>query len=342
MNRLHKFSNSPSKLILFFIKNKPGHIISLLIITLIIGTTPALDGILVKLFLDKISSFNTNTVVELPGVIIWWIVLYFIYYEIWNIIWRLYDYVFFKTWPVLKGIVVEFFFNYIIDHSHSFFQINLTGDIVNRITEASRSLEMIYSIFIELLLRKGVALIASIFALYYVNPILALIFIIWLVVFCSISMAFSKKIKDYSNTYSRNKAILSGKLVDTISNIFNIRMFCRQNYEKKYLKNVINSVVESDIKMQWFMFKLRYILSLSCSIVIISMLYYASFKYSKTLLTIGDFALIITICSEVSNNILDTGQNFGDFFEQYGAFSQSLSLLFKHDISNIMNGENSV
>lgn len=66
--------------------------------------------------------------------------------------------------------------------------------------------------------------------------------------------------------------------------------------------------------------------------MIFVMIYYLSQLREKHLITIGDFALVITLCLAVADDIWDFSQDLGDLFEEIGAFSQSLDLLGPHSI----------
>jgi len=92
--------------------------------------------------------------------------------------------------------------------------------------------------------------------------------------------------------------------------------------------------------MQWFMLKIHYVLGLSCSIMIFSMIYYlASLKHSA-LITTGDCILIITICIAVVDDIWDLTQEFGDMFEEVGSFNQSISLIKPYIVKETTDTKN--
>ena len=307
-------------------------ILILVLLVGFMGLIPAIDSYLIKSLLDFIEHNNPQSNNKFLSQMLVWSVGYAFWWESINWLWRLYDYFYLTTMPKLKARTVDEYYKYVQHHSHRFFQKNLSGFTANRIVDASRSIEMLFNIANEKLFRKVFTLGGAIFTLYLVNPIFASVFIIWLTVFFAISGMCAKSVRNLSTTWARNRSLIAGKVVDAISNISSIRMYNNFDYEEKYLKKSLSEVVASEKLMNWYMFKLRYVLGLSCSIMIFVMLYYLSDLRATGDITIGDFALVITLCIAVADDIWDFIQELGDFFQEVGAFSQSLELLTPHTI----------
>ena len=321
----------------FLFSQEKKKILTLLFLVILIGVTPSIDSILLQKITDLIESYSNNNPNNLSINLVKWAIFYALWWESINIIWRLYDYIYLKTLPKIKTKLIDEFYNHVQDHSQDFFQTNLAGDITNKITEASRSLEMIFSFFTEKILRKLAVITFALITLYYVHYFVANIFLIWIIFFIIMSMYFAKTINKYSADYGKDKAAVSGSIVDSIANISVIRMFTSRNYERKFLAKYLNKSLESDQKMQWFMLKLRYTQGLLCSIMILAMIYYILLLRSQNLITIGDCVLIIALCVAVVDDIYDLTQEFGDFFEQVGIFDQALDLIKNHSITDKLN-----
>jgi len=332
--------SSTTKKCIYLLSNKRYIKISTLIFLIILtGVIPSVNSLLLQNITDSIDKYSNQDLkcLSLSSLLLKWIVIYGAWLEATNILWRIYDYAYMKIIPTIKARVVDYFYDHIQYHEHRFFQSNLAGDISNRITEASRSLEMIFAYAAEKILRKLAILVFALFTLYTVHTVIALIFCIWLISFISISLYFSRHINEYSTIYGRDKALVSGKIVDAISNITAIRIFDSYKYEGKYLGTYLDKSVRSDQNMQWFMFKLRYVLGMSCTLMICAMMYYVIDLRSNLTISIGQCILIITLCIAVIDDIWDLTQSFGDLFEQMGSFNQSTTLLTKHKITDKSN-----
>ncbi|MGC0371908.1 MAG: hypothetical protein DGJ47_000609, partial [Rickettsiaceae bacterium] len=209
---------------------------------------------------------------------------------------------------------------------------NLAGDISGRVTEASKSIEMVFAYINEKLFRKIITVFTTIVALYYTHAVFAFIFTTWLIFFLGVSFCFSKKINQYSVEFSKDKVNISGRIVDSISNVALVKMFSAHKFESDHLKIGLNKVIRSDRNLQWFMLKLRYVLGLSCTMMISLMIYYTISWRASNNITTGQCVMIISLCVAVVDDVWDMAQDFGDLFEYIGAFNQSLTLFSKYDI----------
>jgi ATP-binding cassette subfamily B protein len=320
--------------IYFLFQQQKKNVIILFILMCVLGAVPAIDSILLQYLTDHIEYYSDNNILgaTLVGLLFKWIFIYALWWEFMNAMWRLYDYCYLKALPSIMANVTDELYDYVQYHSHHFFQHNLAGDIANRISEASKSFEMIFAYVNEKVIKKSATLFFAILALYMVHPVIALIFTIWLSLFIGISLAFSKHINKYSRDFSRNKATMVGRIVDAITNISVVRMFSSHRYERSYLNHYIDMVLKSDQKMQIFMLKLRYVLGISCSIMIGCIIYYIILLRSEHILSTGQCVLVITLCISISEDIWDLTQEFGDLFEHIGAFNQSMTLLDPYKI----------
>lgn len=320
--------NSGLKLFFFFVKSQKKYVIAFVLLCLLVSTMPSIDSILLKKITNTLESFSTSTKSgDIIHTMLFWAVIYGLWWESANIGWRMYDYLYLKLMPPMKGKIIDVFYDYTQHHSHKFFQDNLAGHITNRINEAAKSFEMIFSILTEKIIKKTAATIFALATMYMVHPKLAFIFSTWIAAFVGMSFLFSDRISKYSTDFARNRSMISGKIVDAIANISAIRMFNQYRSERKYLQKYIDETVKSDQILQWFMFKLRYFLGLSCSIMIFFILYYLGVLRSTALITTGDCVLIVTLCIAIVTEIWDLTQEVGDIFEEIGTFRQSISLL---------------
>ena len=346
VNQAPCYSDKSLKIILkqcisFLFKRQKIKLLSLVLIIIFVGLIPSIDSIFLQQLTDSIESYSDEDLenINLISIIFKWVIIYGAWWESQNAILRLYDYAYLKIMPKIKAQVIDEIYNYIQFHSHDYFQKNLAGDIANRITEASRSLEMIFAYMNEKIIRKLAIITFALITLFTVHTSVALIFLTWVSVFISISLYFSKTINRYSTIYGKDKALVAGKIVDSVSNISVIRMFSSQRHEHQYIKQFLEQSVISDQNMQWFMLKLRYILGISCSVMICSMIYYIILLRGNLEITIGQCVLIITLCLTVVSDIWDLTQEFGDLFEQIGSFTQSLTLLEKQTIVDKKNAK---
>lgn len=334
------FSKSTIKLFFYFLKKREIKLSILALLCIIMGVIPAIDSVLLQKIINLIESFSDDKVKFLPKPMTFWAIMYGVWWGGVNIIWRIYDYIYLKTIPYIKGQILDEMYNYTQYHNHKFFQENLAGHITNRITEGARSFEIIIATFGEKIIRKIAIIIFALITMYLVHQIFATIFLIWICLFMGISIICSSKINKYSVNYARSKSNVAGNIVDSIANISSVRMFTSHKFERQNLEVRIDNAINNEQIMQFFMFNLRFILGVSCSIMIFMMIYYLANLRSQIQITTGDCVLILTLCVSVTGEIWDLTQEIGDIFEEIGNFNQSMSLIITpHIITDIDNAQ---
>lgn len=215
---------------------------------------------------------------------------------------RLLDWAKMKFFPSVRENVIKEMFNYLSQHSHQYFQNNFTGSLINKINDMQKGIIGILSIVDELYVQLLVIFMAII-TMLFVHPIFAAILFGWIVSFLFITMLFLKPIQRLSHALSESVTTLVGKKVDSISNIINVILFARHKKENHYIHQSILDTVAKDRAMQAKVIKMRLFWDFSILIFTGLNIYILLLMYSKDLITIGDFAFVISVSISILWNL---------------------------------------
>jgi ATP-binding cassette subfamily B protein len=304
-----------------------------------ISATPSIDSYLMKGIVDHVENFPESRLGELMEVMFIWTIIYGVWWEFNDGIWRLFDYSYLKFMPKLKASVVDKLYNHVLHHKQEFFQKNMAGDISNRIAEGAYAFENAISLALEEIFRKGLGILIALVTLLIVHPVFTLAMLLWIVTFLGGYIFFSPRINIYSKELSRSRARLFGGIVDSIRNIVSIRIFTNQRYERTHLHNYLDDTIDKDRVRQWFLFKLRIFLGLLTSSFVFCLIYFLIKLRSQDVISVGDFVLVINLSVSVAESVWMLGEQIGELFEYVGTALQSLTLLdsseqeesFEHD-----------
>lgn len=330
-----KLPTSLIPLLFFLFRPYKLYVLFLFLIAIFFGTIPTISAKFFEIIVDYVDKSDKTNGAEFLKGITKYAILFGLWWESINIFSRLYDYIYLKTLPKIKAAVFKRFYSHIQGNSQEFFQKNLAGFVSTRIADASRSVELIYSMLNEKVVVKIVSIISAVIGLYLIHQVFATIFVIWLVVFISLSTFWSSKVKRLSSEWATTRSMISGKIVDNISNISSIRTFNNFNHERRYIGHYVNKMIRTESNLQWFMLRLRYFLGISCSIMIFTMLYYLGVLKSNMEITAGAFAFVLSISNDITTDIWDFGQELGDLFEEIGTLNQSLDILSSSRVYDI-------
>jgi len=283
-----------------------------------------LNSILSKQLIDLLPSVKDGDVsmLTLPASLI---VINFIVVD--NFTWRSLNYIWAKYVPIIQNKIIAVMLDYTLSQAHSFYQNNLSGKISKQITNLSDSIVDIITFQFPNFLRGASLLLAAFAASYYVNPIFCIILIAWFIIFAIVSISMSRKIVSLADKLAKEETIVSGELVDSISNHANIRIFGRKTYENirmiPFLEKQRNAYYSLNI----------YSLLLYCiqgGLIAMMMAFSAFFLvhlYGKGLVTIGDCALILFLSMETAYMTWFLMRELDNFNKEAGKCKQSLIAL---------------
>ena len=266
-----------------------------------------------------------------------YILLYLLVWIILCLDMRLSDWVKLKLFPNIREDVMSNNFAYLNQHSYQYFQNNFAGSLINKILDLQGGVVDILTI-IDDCYAQILGLIIAAITLLVVHPLFALLLLCWVASFLSIAFYFLKPIKSLSLLFAEARSSLVGNMVDSISNIINIRLFAKNHYENQYIHQSIADTVQKDRDMLSKIIKMRLVLDLSLIIFLGCNLFLLGKMYSQNLVTIGDFSFIISLSVGIFFNLFFLTGQFVNFSEQVGKCNQALSILnVAHDIVDQKN-----
>lgn len=328
-----KTTQSLNQFILNLIKPYKGLFSIMALIGITWALTTTFTPYTLKLIIDHAVNFRGNKS-ELFTAILPYI---FIYLSLWIVLFlnmRFLDWTKLKLFPSLREDVITKMFSYLNQHSHHYFQNNFAGSLVNKILDMQGSIVGIFTILDDLY-SQALGLLVALVVLLFIHPLFAAILLVWATVFISITFIFLKPIQQLSHVFAESKTTVVGRMVDSISNIINVRLFVRHYDENKYIHQSVSDVVQKDRTMQAKIIKMRLCWDASIILLVGLNLYILVYMYSKGLVTVGDFTFVISLSISILWNLWFLASQFVTFSEQIGICRQALSIISTpHEITD--------
>lgn len=244
-----------------------------------------------------------------------------------NISWRGIQYIRLSVGPCIQNQIIKKMFAYAEGNSFQFFQNNFSGTIASNINSLS---ENIFSILTEIspfLIRQIIQTLLALVTMFLVSPYFFLVFLIWIIVFLAISIFFSKKTLQLSNSLAEENSKVSGKITDSISNSNNVRLFARESFEVNYLNGYLDKLATKFRKKEWFALKLSSIQGLSITLLVSLLLFVLIKLRIKNLVTIGDFAFILSLALYVTEGVWYLMEQIHRLNDLIGRSKQNLHMI---------------
>ncbi len=309
-----------------FYKPYKWHVFLLLFFSIILGFNGFINSYLTKVIIDSLVDLNNQT--KILDVIFWPAVFIFLHMEVYNISWRALDCVCLKTVPVIRNNIIDNAFNYIHNHSQSFFQNSLSGAISNNISILADNINLISKIIFIRITRGVVQVSVAFISMYFVHPIFSFSLIIWTFFFLFISLKFSRRILTLSDAYAKSQSEVSGRIVDSITNFSNVKIFAGKNFESIILWKFLEVTKKRYQERSWFLIKFQYLQGLSITLLIGFTVYILIQLKISGQVTIGDFAFILGLSLYVTEYVRTLTEYIDQINDAAGKCRQALKAIF--------------
>ncbi|MBP9726760.1 MAG: ABC transporter ATP-binding protein [Gammaproteobacteria bacterium] len=311
----------------FFDLLKPykRYIVAMVFVAMYWAINNSLAPFVLKIIIDKTVAFSGDKAALLQAIKPY-IILYVTLWILVSIDMRILNWIHLKFFTSVRYDVVTKMFAYLGKHSHRYFQNNFAGSLSNKISDMQSSVVTILTTLDESL-AQCLGLSTAVVMMLLVHPIFAFILVIWVAAFIVIAIFFFKPIQHLSNVFATSKTTLVGKMVDSISNVINIRLFSRNAYENQGIQTATFDTIMKDRAMQWSILKMRAFWDLSIIVLISINLYVLVTMYAKSQVSVGDFSFIISLSISIFYNLYYFAGQFVVFAEELGKCRQALTII---------------
>ncbi|OJV93134.1 MAG: hypothetical protein BGO43_07670 [Gammaproteobacteria bacterium 39-13] len=317
-----------------FLKRHPWSLVMFSIFVLYEAFIPSVNAYLLKMIIDGVLS-TVNQLNLLLAAIIVPAVLYVCVQIFMNIIYSFYRYVHLQFYPKIKSDIAGTTYHYLSQHSYRYFNDHFSGSLSKKIFDLCIGVEALLQIATHSILPKVLAVLFSSIVSYTVHPLFGVMLFLWAITYISLSYLMSYHSERLSYATSEAGNAMNGKLVDSIVNMMSAKLFANLKHEEAVVFNSINNLMEKDRALQWYLLKANCVQGVLIAILIAMMLAGLVYGRVHNIVTVGDFALILTLSSAIANNIYNIGEEILRFAKEVGNCRQALNIIVEpHEIQD--------
>jgi len=229
---------------------------------------------------------------------------------------------------------------YLTHHSYQYFSNNLSGQLATKVNNLPRTMDSIRMIISWNIIATISIALASLIMVYTVAPIFAYIMFVWIAVTSSISYYLSFYVQRAAIENANDYTILSGKIVDIISNIISVKLFASRGTELTYLHKTQDLEATSNKTLIITLNFLRITVEITSVLMLGFTLYYLVTSWQDGKISSGDFALIFNISFALMDQLWYLGQALADLAKDIGTAKQALELVNRpHGIKDKENAQ---
>jgi ATP-binding cassette subfamily B protein len=282
----------------------------------------SLRPFVLKIILDRVSEHTGQGIAAL---LVGPVALYFALTLFMTLMFRAYGYfVEIKMIPVMRKRIATDAFEHLLQGSHHFYQVNFSGSLTNKINDLVNNVPDLVQLIIDRFFSHTLALLVAVLALWEVQAIFAIAMFTWAVVFVAVSLLLSRRLQRESDDWAEIGSALTGKIVDVLSNILSVRLFARRSAESKTLGAGYDDAVVAEQKLQWTYFYIWCFYGISFALMQGFCLYMLILGRENNTISVGDFALVLSINISVVNFFWEMTKDFSMYAKHVGKITQAL------------------
>jgi ATP-binding cassette subfamily B protein len=237
------------------------------------------------------------------------------------------------VYPKFRASIRRAVFDYVQSHSHSYFSDQFSGSIAKKLSDLPTSCQSIVEIVCFAFFIAALGSVGVFTMLWLINPIFALILLAWLCAHLSITFFFFRQAEKLWGKHSEAVSTLSGKIIDALTNMLNVRLFARRHYETAYLKRFQDDEMKKAHKARWRIEMMRFCLGISGLSLIFGMIFTLLKGWQAGWVTLGDFTQVGMQTFWILGWAWNVSFQVTIFARESGTVSDSLQLIRKgHDL----------
>ena len=234
--------------------------------------------------------------------------------------------------PRMRKKIANDAFDRLLDKSHNFYENQFSGSLTNKVNDLTNSVAHLVQLKIDKFFSNLLTLVIAIFTLWHVRPIFAVVTLGWTALFITVSLLLAARLTKQAAEWSEYASLITGQIVDALSNILSIRLFSAKHPEKIKLSTLLDGAVQAEQKLEWSYFSIFCLYS--CSIVLLQALnfYFLCTGRQEGWITVGDFALVLGINLSIMDFLWQLAQECSQFSKLWGRITQALCTLLEKPV----------
>ena len=223
--------------------------------------------------------------------------------------------------------------SYVTLHSRAYFSDRFAGSIMNKIRHAATGMREVVDIFLWEFLELGVNVIASFVIVFIVSPLVAWIFLGWVVLILAINAYMGLKRVPLAIEAHNIETLINGATVDLLTNVSAMQEYARREYEIERLRSTTERRRYAHLRSWYFGEWTRVINSALLVIFGTAMVFTTVALAQGGFVSLGDVLLVVTIIFRIEGLLQSLGSNFNKFAETWGEIQESLEEIIEpHEI----------
>ena len=146
----------------------------------------------------------------------------------------------------------------------------------------------------------------------------------WFAGYVALLWYFVPRLRDRSKINSEARSALTGRIVDSYTNILTVKLFARPRDEDNYVRDAVESHIEAFMAAQRLLTMFGTILNLLNALLIAGAGALALLLWQKGLIEVGVIAMVLPLTLQLTNMSRQIAVQITDLFEEIGVVQEGM------------------
>ena len=154
--------------------------------------------------------------------------------------------------------------------------------------------------------------------------------------FIGVFSLFTRRVREYGKIYADARSVSTGKLVDTITNIWNVKTHSRTLFEEQYLSGYFDEEAGANKRMSNYSEYLQLLQGFMRNVLALGMTLLAAYLWWQGMVSVGDVVLVFSLSMSVLRMARDGTRRMFDLMERISDIRDALdTVVVPHEITDI-------
>lgn len=216
---------------------------------------------------------------------------------------------------------------HVLRQSVGWFQNDFAGRIANRLMQAAPAAgEAVYQI-LDALLYSAIYLVGALWVLAEIDARLALPLVIWLVMYCALIGWLIPRIGRAAKSFADARSEISGRIIDSYSNIQSVKLFAHHSIEEDYALEAIEAARQAFARQMRLITLLELGLALINGFLIVGVVGWSILLWQQGISSIGTVAAAAALTLRLSAMTGWMMWSLSSLFQQLGVISEGMETI---------------
>ncbi len=185
---------------------------------------------------------------------------------------------------------------YLLGQSLSFFQDEFAGRVATKVMQTALSVRETVMKLLDLMVYISVYFISMVVLIFATDWRLAMPLLVWFVVYVMILKVLVPKLKKVSQRQADARSIMTGRIVDSYTNITTVKLFSHSQREAEYARESMGNFLSTVYPQMRLVTVLEFCVEMANALLIFTIGAMSVYLWMENIVSPGDIAVAISLC----------------------------------------------